>query len=191
MNPVLEDRLARLDEITLEGGSHPAPDNGAVHGCAMEWVAYIAGEKWSDNPQCVSPTIGAFLRRWNDDLDDEGRQMLKPLLPKVIGTANGKRAEIKRGWMCADWMIRVHTPAWLELAGLDDQATVLRNLPEIRGVSGLGKTQPKLDAAGDAARDAAGAAAGAAEGAALAPTVDTLKTSALALLETMIKPEGN
>lgn len=60
-----------LDTLTLAEGSHPDPDAGM---CVMEAVAYFAHEPHSDHPACVSPVIGAFLRRWNDDLDDDGRQ---------------------------------------------------------------------------------------------------------------------
>lgn len=43
----------------------------------------------------------------------------------VSGTATA------RAWMVTDWMVRVHTPAWLRLAGLEDQATALEVLPAL------------------------------------------------------------
>jgi hypothetical protein len=77
-----------------------------------------------------------------------------------------------------DWLIRVHTVAWLSLnPALAHHADVLKALPAITCSADLVSVQPKLNAArkdaaaardaawaaaGDAAWDAAGAAAGAA-----------------------------
>jgi hypothetical protein len=188
----LPDRLAKLDEIELEHGSHTRRSAGM---CAMEAVAWLADEKHTDSPACVSPVIATFLRRWNDDLDDEGRQMLKPLLPRVIGTAGDGKDEL-RGWMAADWLVRVHTPAWLELAGITESAAALRALPPLRDLATLDSARPCLeeararsaaawDAARDAARDAASAAARAAARDALAPTAAQLRASAIQLLDDM------
>jgi len=162
-----------LSKITLLSGSHETREAGV---CAMELVAWMAGEKHTDRPVCVSPVLAAFLRRWNDDLDDEGRQRLKPFLPRTIGTASDGHDEL-RGWLLTDWMVRVHTPAWLELAGVTEPAAALRALPQIRAIADLTAAQPALDAARgkaaaawdaawDAARDAAGGAAWDAAGAA-------------------------
>ena len=63
---IVEDRLVLLETVRLESGSH-SPD-GVF--CAMEFVSYIAGEPWSDHPECVSPVIAAFMRNWNDSLND-------------------------------------------------------------------------------------------------------------------------
>ena len=75
-------RLAKVEGLPLYVGSH-SPNSTF---CVMEAVAYVAGEPWSDSPECVSPVIAQFLRTWNDGLNDEDRQMLKPFIPKVIGT---------------------------------------------------------------------------------------------------------
>jgi hypothetical protein len=73
-----------FDVITLEEGSHDNPEDGM---CAMEAIAYVQGEPFSDSPACVCPVIAAFMRTWNDDLPDADRdRLLKPLLPLVIGT---------------------------------------------------------------------------------------------------------
>src|ERR1700737_2086942 len=117
-----------LDKLVLEHGSHKSPDDGM---CVMEAVAYVAGEKHSDHPQCACPTISAFLRQWNDDLDDAGRQKLKPYIPKLVGTKATKAIEQRRGLLLADWMLRVHTPAWLDLGGMKEQADKIRALPEL------------------------------------------------------------
>jgi hypothetical protein len=148
-----------LDRLVLTKGNHASRRDGV---CIMEAVAWAAGEKHSDHPLCVSPVLGAFLRKWNDDLDDEGRARLKPYIFKVIGTAGDSEADELRAWMCTDWLVRVHTPAWLELGGMKDQADALRSLPPILSTAAARAAQPTIaarDAARDAAWDAARAAA--------------------------------
>lgn len=57
-----------LDTIELKAGQHSSIDDGA---CLLEVVSYVAGEPWSDHPECVCPVLGAFGREWN--VDDEAR----------------------------------------------------------------------------------------------------------------------
>jgi len=176
----------KIENLVLKQGAHPNRENGL---CFMEAAAWLAGRPHSDHPECVSPIIGTFMRRWNDDLDDVGRQRLKPLLPLVLNTVARTDIEQRRGWMCADWMVRIHTPAWLRLAGLNDQAQALESLPEISDVATLrgAVAGPLEDArnAAAAAGAAAGAAARAAAGKKLEPTKLSLQDSALDLVKRM------
>ena len=172
-------RSIDLDSITLEHGSHN-PDHTF---CVMELSAYIAGEPWSDHPECVSPAISAFLRSWNDGVPTDFRQRLKPYAVKVLHTNTGAADETTRAWMATDWLVRVQAPAWLSLAGLTREAANLRDLPALTSSEIATAVQVTLsdarakasaawaaawdaagaaawDAAGDAARDAAWAAAG-------------------------------
>ena len=151
----LMERLARFDTLDLLAGGHE-PDSKF---CVMEAVAYVAGEPWSDSPECVSPVIAAFLRSWNDSLDDTDRQMLKPLIPKVIGSRTTEADEQARAWMCIDWLARECAPAFLRCAGLTEHAATLEGLAALTGSREAKQAQPSLDAAGDAAWDAAWAAA--------------------------------
>jgi hypothetical protein len=157
---VIEDRLAYLEPLQLEQGSHPAPNNGLVHACVMEAVAYVAGETWSDHPECASPVIGAFLRSWNDSLSDADRQMLKPLIPRLVGTKASDLVEEKRVWMATDWLARECAPAFFRVAGLTEHAEALERLTALTTTKRAEKAQPTLDAAWAAARAAARAAAG-------------------------------
>ncbi len=160
----IEKRLAKVGP--LQDGFHA--DHKAM--CVMEAVAFVAGESWSDNPACASPVISAFLRSWNDTLDAERRDaLLRPFIPKLIGTRGSDALENRRATMAADWLIRVHTPAWLKLAGLTTHADALASLPEVIDFAQYPSLMPVLTAARTdaaiawaAARDAAGAAAGAA-----------------------------
>ena len=159
-------KIAEADILLrpLAKGAHPSHD--AM--CVMEAVAFVAGEPWSDHPKCACPVISTFLRSWNDDLlDDERDTLLRPLIPQLIGTRGDVAMERRRATMAADWLIRVHTPAWLRLAKLDAHADALAALPEITDFAQCPSLMPTLnaakqdaDAAWAAAWDAAWAAAG-------------------------------
>src|SRR6185437_10624017 len=77
------DRFAALEKLSLESGSHEEFEKGM---CVMEAVAYVAGEPWSDHPQCAFPVITSFMIAWNDGLpnDAERDRLLKPLVPQLI-----------------------------------------------------------------------------------------------------------
>ena len=164
----------------LTHGNHKHRADGM---CAMEAAAYIAGERHSDKPECVSPVLAAFMIGWNDGLpnDTERDRLLKPLLPLVLHTATGPVDDEIRAWMATDWLVRVHTPAWLELAKLPTHAAALRALPPFTCVEIAVATQATIKAAGEVAWEAAGAAAWEA----LAPTVAMLQASATELVKAM------
>lgn len=110
---IIPERAALFETATFAKGAHD-PTSGEM--CVMETAAYIAGEPWSDHPQCVSPVIATFLRNWNDSLNEPPRtELLRPLLPLVIGTRTTDADEGTRVWMATDWLLRVYTPAWMEL----------------------------------------------------------------------------
>ena len=170
-----------LDTLVLDANSH---DPGSDRMCVMEAVAMLAGEEWSDHPQCASPVIGAFLRSWNDSLPDDDRQQLKQYIPRLINSRCTDDQETERSWLATDWLVRVQAPAWLRLAGLTDQADLLASmqpvnpatcpaiLPALKAVrtdaaaAWAAARAAAGDAAWAAARDAAWDAAGAAAGAA-------------------------
>jgi hypothetical protein len=54
--------------------------------CYMETVAFIAGEKITDRPQCACPIITAYGVNLNDRLPDSERQRLLPLVWATAGT---------------------------------------------------------------------------------------------------------
>ena len=136
----------RLSLITaLHHGSHEENDEARV--CAMEAVAFVAGEPWSDHPQCACPIISAFMRSWNDGLPDAERAILLPLIPKLVGTRSTKAVEAKRATMAADWYVRTFTPAWLRMAGLNGHADTLASFPEIASFAKTPSIRPALEAA--------------------------------------------
>ena len=201
---IAPERLAAVEALSLRSGAHPL----ATEMCVMEAVAYVAGEPWSDHPQCACPVIGAFLRNWNDALpsDAERDRLLKPLVPRLVGSRSTGEVELRRAWMALDWLARVHAPAWLELAGLTEHAELCRSMAEFKDDASCKANRQIQVAAGAAAWAAARAAARAAAWAAamaaavdaawaaaraaarskLAPTVATLQLSALELIDRML-----
>jgi hypothetical protein len=159
-----------LDTIKLSRSCHTWKGNGEwssdQEASLLEVASYLAGEPWSDSPKCVSPIIAAFGRRWNDDLGDDDRQMLKPYAAKMLNTVGSKALENRRAWMVTDWMVRVYMPAWLDLANLGEQATTVRSLPALTGAASWKSAEGKVKDAQSKASAAWSAAWSAAESAA-------------------------
>jgi hypothetical protein len=156
--------LNNLERITLDAGAHNAPEDGH---CLLEVVSMMSGEPFSDSPACCCPTLAAFGRRWNDDLPDTERQQLKQYIPQLLGSRGSDALALKRGYMAGDWLVRVCTPAWLDLkpelqahaAGLRALAPITCEQTLASAMPALGNAQGAAAAAWDAARDAAWAAA--------------------------------
>ncbi len=136
-----------IETLQLAKGAHISPEEGA---CLMEAVSYVAGEKWSDHPACASTVISDFMRVWNDDLNDEDRQMLKYLIPRLVNSVGTAEIETQRKQMISDWYFKVHVPTWLEMSGLTMHAAEARE----KG------WKADWSAAGEAAWSAGWAAAG-------------------------------
>ena len=186
----IESRLAEIMGWSLRSGEHEPQQITAGEACVMEAVAYVAGLPLSDQPECCCPVIASFLRAWNDGLpsDAERDRLLKPLIPSLIGTKSTEAIEERRSYMALDWLIRVHTPTWLDrVESLKPHAMGLRSHEEISDMAGALAADEKVRAARAAARDAAGDADWAAAWAALKPTVHELQVSALDLVQKMIE----
>ena len=125
-------RLAQVMSWSLKHGSHEANQDGNL--CAMEAVAFIAGEPWADHPACACPVITAFMVHWNDALptDADRDRLLKPLIPGLVGTRADSAIEQRRAFMSLDWLMRVYVPTFLELdLAYASYGQALRNLPEM------------------------------------------------------------
>jgi len=51
----------------------------------MEFASYLAGERWSDHPECTDPVLAALARGVNDGVSDARRDELVHRIPRVIG----------------------------------------------------------------------------------------------------------
>jgi hypothetical protein len=77
-----EERVRSTEFLPLlSRGKHRRPRNGA---CVMEYASYLAGEKWSDHPECTHPLLGELARQVNDFISDDARQALVELVPDMI-----------------------------------------------------------------------------------------------------------
>ena len=68
---------------TLSAGSHDAEHGEA---CVMEYVSLLAGEEWSDRPDCTHPLLAHEARTTNDLLRESDRTRLVPLIGRLFGT---------------------------------------------------------------------------------------------------------
>jgi hypothetical protein len=83
--------------VRLSAGRHRSASAGA---CVMELASMLAHEPFSDRPGTASPVIAAFLRTYNDGLDDERRQDLYPLAALIVGSTGGRGLEDLRASRC-------------------------------------------------------------------------------------------
>jgi hypothetical protein len=172
--------------------------NRATVCCPTIGKKYGKAKKFTDDHPSISRVVRAFAIGLNDAWNDEDRQRLRPYVTRILGTKTTKEDEETRAWRATDWLARVHTPAFLRLAGLPEHAQALESLARIVDTTTARAAQPSLDAAESAAESAARSAAGSAAesaarsaarsaaGSASRPTVELLQSSALELLDRMI-----
>ena len=85
--------------VTLARGKHTAPSNGA---CVMELASMLSGEDFSDRPASVCPVLAAFLRAYNDAVDDRRRQDLYRYASAAVGTRGSMELMRRRARRCLD-----------------------------------------------------------------------------------------
>lgn len=95
----------------LSRGKHRNARKGA---CFMEMTSYLAGERWSDHPDCTHPLLAALAREVNDHVGDDARQQLAPMIPTVIGL-NGEDPRVDA------WISLEAALAALPIASLERQ----------------------------------------------------------------------
>lgn len=165
-----------IENITLGHGSHKTREEGM---CAMEAVAWLAGEPHTDAPTCACPVVASAVRGLNDRIgdDDMRTRLLRPLLVKVVGSRADTNTTVRRGLVAADWAVRVLAPMALEAFGNRGSAVSLRACAPIvdretarNAVATCAAAAYAAYAADAAARPAASAAAQAADAAAAAQT---------------------
>jgi Fe-S cluster assembly iron-binding protein IscA len=69
----------------------------------MELASMLTGDRFSDHPRSVSPVIAAFLRAYNDWIDDERRQDLYRFAAAALGTRGSTQVEETRLRQCEAW----------------------------------------------------------------------------------------
>jgi len=125
------ERLKMLDTATLYAGSHPQGDPDCQH-CARELLHEVVTGVHEDAAPPGATAMISMLPTLNDGpwRDDEHRtQVLRPYLRHllVLDPAN----DLARAYAAADYAVRVIAAEVLECAGLQNDASEIRNLPEI------------------------------------------------------------
>jgi len=147
---VQQDRWKQVKGIPLAQGAH-SPD---FTFCVMEMVAFVAGESWTDTPECASPVLTKYAQVINDTAPEDVRQRLKPFVLSLVGSRDENK-EMARMFLLADRAVRVFAPLALEVAGLGSEADKLRSLPTIEdehtAKSGVGAAHSAASAAARAA----------------------------------------
>lgn len=101
--------------------------------CAMEMVAWLAGEPHSDEPACACPVLAALVRACNDAMSDGVRdRWLRPLVPMLVDTRSTAAVERARGLVAVDALVRELLPAWLRRQRQPEAAALLAGLGAIR-----------------------------------------------------------
>ncbi|MGN6868822.1 MAG: hypothetical protein ACTHMY_10520 [Solirubrobacteraceae bacterium] len=110
--------------VKLARGKHASPDDGV---CVMELASMLAGEEFSDHPRSVCPVIGAFLRAYNDRVDDRWRRDLWAYAAKAVGTRSTIAVERERALICRERTRQMNGQGALgEPAGPSEQPGRLR-----------------------------------------------------------------
>ena len=93
--------------VRLGAGDHPHPGAGM---CVLELASVLAGDEFSAYPASVCPVIAAFLRCYNDLVDDPRRQDLIHCAAAVVGSRATQEVERRRARLCRGWVVEVARP---------------------------------------------------------------------------------
>lgn len=63
----------------------------------------LAGERFSDHPRSVCPTVSALLRAYNDSLGEQERQRLYRYASEAVGTREGYALQEGRARFAVAW----------------------------------------------------------------------------------------
>lgn len=114
-------QVQQLGVFRLTKGKHSAPQEGV---CAMEAVAWLAGEPHSDRPQCTCPIISGYVRFLNDHMEDDQRTRLIAYLPRLIGCRD-ETCEPARAAIAVRRTLDTFVIPYVDMLGL---AHIARNL---------------------------------------------------------------
>lgn len=118
-----------IEQFSLAVGAHGSRDDGM---CAMELVAWCAGEPHSDEPRCACPVLAALVRACNDAMSDAQRnRWLRPLVPMLVGTRATAAVERARGLLVVDALVRELLPRRLRRERRLDEAKLIAALAPI------------------------------------------------------------
>lgn len=115
-------------DLVLKQGNHKTAEEGM---CLLEAVAHVAGEPHSSHPACACPVLSSFGRFINDGWLPEERQLLIPLIPRLVGSQGPIEVEHRRAYMLVDATLRTIVPMSLEAMQWTDLANRLREIDQV------------------------------------------------------------
>ena len=109
-------------------------------------------------PPPHSQVVASFFAHV-DHLGEEAKPRLNAMRSRV-GQIDALDTDDRRAWLCVDWLVRVHAPAWLDVAGLARRSRALRRLAPLTEPGAMHEAVDSLegariDSAAAAAREAA------------------------------------
>ncbi len=90
-------RSPGIGMLRLAPGGHDSPRDGV---CVVELASVLAGERFSDRPDCVDHVIGGYLRSLNDRASHAERQRLLPYAERAVGSRGDRKATHLRRDLC-------------------------------------------------------------------------------------------
>mgnify|MGYP001561546479 FL=1 len=127
---MIADRLELLNTLDIDVGGHSSFEDGH---CSMELVSWLAGEEYSFRPKCACPVPSKFVIKLNDRIvkREMRTKLLRPILPKLVDSAVGPEATLKRMYVASDAIVRIFIPIVLDAEGFQEWAQTMRDMPEI------------------------------------------------------------
>jgi hypothetical protein len=97
----------------LSIGRHDSPAEGM---CAMELSSLLADGAFSDRGVRACPAVAAFVRGYNDHIDDRRRQDLIQLAPDLVDSRAGEAVAEHRARRCLAFAAAAHRRRRLRLS---------------------------------------------------------------------------
>jgi hypothetical protein len=72
----------------LSAGSHKSPAEGA---CVMEYISFLAGEEFSEFPQCTARPLARMAQIFNDSLPDDRRHEMLEYITRLMGSYSSNK----------------------------------------------------------------------------------------------------
>jgi hypothetical protein len=88
-------RIPSFQTVRLAPGRHAAPEQGV---CTVELASMLAGDRFSDSPRTACAAVAAFVRGYNDAIDDARRQDLLAIAALLVGSSSTQDATHARMW---------------------------------------------------------------------------------------------
>ncbi|HZN40231.1 MAG TPA: hypothetical protein VFD82_15600 [Planctomycetota bacterium] len=132
-----------IERHPLRRGAHRSRDEGM---CAMEMVAWLAGEPHGDEPSCACPVAAALVRACNDAMGDaERNRCLRSFVPRLVNSRGSAALERARGMLVLDCLLHTLLPALLRSRGRGGDVGLLAALPPMRGDADLHTALAAID----------------------------------------------